>query len=208
MEGIEHCHDIPDMQGQHIRRRIVRFVTGSMTACIYQDELVVSAQRVNIPGHLPGLQALRKPMLEDKWWPFAFDVVMDTDTLMGDIWHRLRSSTDGVGMLPRAGTLPNTHAHWLHDAAPAAGALFVVAIGKLMAAHQEMKRQEEIAGEASGPRPIGAKEEEEPAPPGYRWVHSLWRTLPDGTRDYAAYYGKTAFRFLAPLSSKLRAPKR
>ena len=69
-------------------------------------------------------------------------------------------------------------------------------------------RQEEIAGEASGPRPIGAKEEEEPAPPGYRWVHSLWRTLPDGTRDYAAYYGKTAFRFLAPLSSKLRAPKR
>jgi hypothetical protein len=47
------------------------------------------------------------------------------------------------------------------------------------------------------------------APPvGYRWVSKRWRVLPDGTRDYAAFHGKTAFTSLLPLSSKLRTPKR
>ena len=42
------------------------------------------------------------------------------------------------------------------------------------------------------------------APPiGYRWVSKRWRVLPDGTRDYAAYHGKTAFSVLLPVSSKL-----
>lgn len=45
------------------------------------------------------------------------------------------------------------------------------------------------------------------APVGYRWVSKRWRVLPDGTRDYAAYHGKTAFRYLLPLSSHLPAPK-
>jgi hypothetical protein len=51
----------------------------------------------------------------------------------------------------------------------------------------------------------------EPAPSdtpvGYRWVSKRWRVLPDGSRDYAAYHGKTAFRYLLPLSSHLPAPK-
>lgn len=91
--------------------------------------------------------------------------------------------------------------HWFHDAVPPAGAMLVVVIGKLLAA-------EKLAEE---PPPVLERMEEleeEPAPPGYRWVHRAWRLLPDGTRDYAAYYGKTAFRFLLPVSSKLRLPKR
>jgi hypothetical protein len=98
-------------------------------------------------------------------------------------------------------------AHWMHDAAPAAGAMLVVAVGKLVAAHKEMERQAEAGAGVAGGEP-GGLEAEQPAPPGYRWVSRLWRTLPDGTRDYAAYYGKTAFRFLVPMSSKLRSPKR
>jgi YjbE family integral membrane protein len=96
----------------------------------------------------------------------------------------------------------DAHAHWMHDAMPAMGALLVVAVGKLIASHKEMERQELAAA--------GKQEDvaDATAPTGYRWVHSLWRTLPDGTRDYAAYYGKTAFRFLAPISSRLRSPKR
>ena len=47
------------------------------------------------------------------------------------------------------------------------------------------------------------------APPvGYRRVARRWRVLPDGTRDYAAYHGKTEFTFLLPVSSRLRSPKR
>jgi len=92
-------------------------------------------------------------------------------------------------------------AHWLHEAAPLAGALLVVGVGKWIAARKF---------EAEPPKVLERMEEikEEPAPPGYRWMHRAWRSLPDGTRDYAAYYGKTAFRFLAPISSKLRPRKR
>ena len=93
-----------------------------------------------------------------------------------------------------------SEADWLHAAAPLLGALAVVAVGKSMAARELA----EPAPVHRGPAPLA----EEPAPPGYRWVHRAWRTLPDGTRDYAAYYGKTAFKFLLPLSSRLRTPRR
>lgn len=53
-----------------------------------------------------------------------------------------------------------------------------------------------------------AKVAEPDAPVGYRWVSRRWRVLPDGTRDYAAFHGKTAFSVLLPLSSKLRTAKR
>lgn len=54
-----------------------------------------------------------------------------------------------------------------------------------------------------------AAEPAQPEPPvGYRWVSKRWRVLPDGTRDYAAYHGKTAFSVLLPLSSRLHAHKR
>jgi YjbE family integral membrane protein len=94
----------------------------------------------------------------------------------------------------------DAQAHWLHEAAPVLAALAVVAVGKAIAASRLT---------AEGKHPEGKKiehkpEDDEPAPPGYRWIHSAWRTLPDGTRDYAAYYGKTAFRYLAPISSRLR----
>lgn len=54
----------------------------------------------------------------------------------------------------------------------------------------------------------GSKTNNAEAPPvGYRWVSRRWKVLPDGTRDYAAYHGKTAFSVLLPVSSKLRSPK-
>lgn len=52
-----------------------------------------------------------------------------------------------------------------------------------------------------------AKTAKAEAPGGYRWVAKRWRVLPDGTRDYAAYHGKTAFSFLLPVSSKVRSQK-
>jgi hypothetical protein len=91
-------------------------------------------------------------------------------------------------------------ADWLHNAAPLLGALAVVAVGKSMAT----TKLAEPAPETKGSVPAA----EEPAPPGYHWVHRAWRILPDGTRDYAAYYGKTAFRFLQPVSSRLKSRRR
>lgn len=54
-----------------------------------------------------------------------------------------------------------------------------------------------------------APKEAQPEPPvGYRWVSRRWRVRPDGTRDYAALHGKTAFSELLPVSSRLKQSKR
>jgi len=56
--------------------------------------------------------------------------------------------------------------------------------------------------------PVVGPAASEAPPVGYRWVSRRWKVLPDGTRDYAAYYGKTAFSVLLPVSSRLHAHKR
>ncbi|MCC7082419.1 MAG: TerC family protein [Burkholderiales bacterium] len=45
------------------------------------------------------------------------------------------------------------------------------------------------------------------APVGYHWVSSPWHTERDGRRDYAALHGMHAFRTLAPMSGRVRAPR-
>jgi hypothetical protein len=57
------------------------------------------------------------------------------------------------------------------------------------------------------PPSTGSKAKTDDTPIGYRWVSKRWRVLPDGTRDYAAYHGKTAFNVLLPVSSRLRTHK-
>jgi hypothetical protein len=59
-----------------------------MAARIDEDKLVVGLERINISGHVPALHTLRKPVLQDKRGSFACDLVMDTDALMGHLWHR------------------------------------------------------------------------------------------------------------------------
>jgi YjbE family integral membrane protein len=88
-----------------------------------------------------------------------------------------------------------SNADWLHSMAPVIGALSVVAVGKSIAARR-----------IAAPEPAKARAaEEEAPPPGYRWVHRPWRKLPDGTREYAASYGKAAFKVLLPVSSRVRS---
>jgi YjbE family integral membrane protein len=88
------------------------------------------------------------------------------------------------------------NAHELHTLAPIVGALLVVGLGIWLARAAEKEGTME-------PQVTAAVVEE--APPGYRWVSRRWKTLPDGTRDYAIYHGQEAFRELVPVSSKLRA---
>jgi YjbE family integral membrane protein len=93
-----------------------------------------------------------------------------------------------------------SQADWLHTAAPVVAAIGVVAVGKSLAASKLARLVKQPETEAV--------HEDEPPPPGYRWVHRAWRKLPDGTRDYAAYYGKTAFRYLLPIGARLRSRRR
>jgi YjbE family integral membrane protein len=102
---------------------------------------------------------------------------------------------------PSISTWVDGQAPWLHTFAPAMGAMLVVAVGKSIAVAKLAKINQLPEGQITLP------EDEEPAPPGYHWVHRAWRRLPDGTRDYAAYYGKLAFRHLQPISSRLRRRK-
>ena len=109
---------------------------------------------------------------------------------------------------PVVGPFVQGDAEWVHGAAPLLGAILVVVVGTMMA---RRKVTVSAGGAADAPVPEAvaapALAPEEVAPPGYQWVSRPWRTLPDGTRDYAASYGKTAFRFLAPVSSHLRSPR-
>jgi YjbE family integral membrane protein len=101
---------------------------------------------------------------------------------------------------PAIGPWVDTNAHWLHESAPGMAAVFVVIAGKAAANERIAAAWKVLQGT---PPP-----QEEPAPPGYRWAHRRWRTLPDGTRDYAAYHGKESFRVQLPISSRIRSPRR
>jgi YjbE family integral membrane protein len=110
---------------------------------------------------------------------------------------------------PVVGPFVQGDAEWVHNAAPLLGAILVVVVGTMMAKRKVILSAGEAA-DAPVPAVVAAPapaQSEEVAPPGYRWVSRPWRTLPDGTRDYAASYGKTAFRYLAPVSSHLRSPR-
>lgn len=101
---------------------------------------------------------------------------------------------------PAIGPWVDTNAHWLHESAPGLAAVFVVVAGKAAASEKIAAAWKALQGT---PLP-----QEEPAPAGYRWVHRRWRTLPDGTRDYAAYHGQESFRVQLPVSSRIRSPRR
>jgi predicted tellurium resistance membrane protein TerC len=105
---------------------------------------------------------------------------------------------------PVVGPWVEGNADWLHNAAPVIGALSVVAAGKSLAARKLAPAVEPVAAAV----PVAVAAEAEAAPPGYRWVERPWRKLPDGTREYAASYGKAAFRYLLPVSSKVRSHHR
>jgi len=85
-------------------------------------------------------------------------------------------------------------AHWLHDLAPALGAMLVVLTGKTHAALTVAAAQRALDGEPEVP-------EEKPLP-GYRWSGSHVR------RDYAAYCGTGEYRVLKPISGRMRSAAR
>jgi predicted tellurium resistance membrane protein TerC len=86
-------------------------------------------------------------------------------------------------------------AHWLHTGAPVAATVGVVVVGKWMAsrASREMPEAKVVPNADDQP------------PPGYRYVTRPYRVLKDGSRDYAAYHGKTGYTSLAPVSGRLRS---
>ncbi|OGA24007.1 MAG: hypothetical protein A3H34_07735 [Betaproteobacteria bacterium RIFCSPLOWO2_02_FULL_67_19] len=109
---------------------------------------------------------------------------------------------------PIVGPFVEADAHWLHAAAPLLGAAMVVAVGTTLARARAAQLPQPAVGPAHTERtPPPEISAEEQAPPGYRWVRRSWRTLPDGTRDYAVCHGEEEFRFLRPLSSRQRTPR-
>ena len=86
-------------------------------------------------------------------------------------------------------------AHWLHDLAPAMGAILVVLTGKTHAALTVAAARHALDVQPAEPQ-------EKPIP-GYRW-HGP--SLPQ--RDYAAYCGTGEFRVLRPVSSRMRSAAR
>lgn len=100
-------------------------------------------------------------------------------------------------------------AQWLHSGAPLLGAIMVVTVGTVMARKKAGALPADAPAAAAVECPAAVERApEEEAPAGYRWVNRAWRTAPDGTRDYAVYHGKSSFRTLEPVSSRLRQSRR
>jgi YjbE family integral membrane protein len=109
---------------------------------------------------------------------------------------------------PIVGPLVESDAQWLHGAAPMLGAIMVIVVGTMLARSRATKSpQPEAILIPTESAPPPQEPAEELAPPGYHWVRRSWRTLPDGTRDYAVCHGQEEFKILRPLSSKLREPR-
>src|SRR5262249_28690476 len=79
VEGIEHRHDISRPQGDGICCRVMRFIAPTMPTGIYENELIVGFQRLDIAGYIPGLQTRSASMLQHQWRSFAFDGEVNTD---------------------------------------------------------------------------------------------------------------------------------
>ena len=111
---------------------------------------------------------------------------------------------------PVVETVVQGNSDWLHSAAPLLGAALVVGVGTMIA-RSKSAAPASAAEPASAPAPAPAPAPaaaEEPAPPGYHWVRRAWRTRPGGARDYAVYHGEADFKFLRPLSGRVRSPRR
>src|SRR5215470_4326006 len=88
LEGVEHRHDISDLQGQSIRIGVVRFVTRAMPAGIQKDELVVGFEWLDVSRRRPAPQVPGIPVLKHQGRARALDAVVDTKALIGRVWHR------------------------------------------------------------------------------------------------------------------------
>jgi hypothetical protein len=64
-----------------------------VTTRIDENQHKMIPQRRDVAGLDPILDALRKPVLEDKWRAFALDPVMDADPLIVGVWHVLPPSS-------------------------------------------------------------------------------------------------------------------
>jgi YjbE family integral membrane protein len=103
---------------------------------------------------------------------------------------------------PAVNPLMSGDTEFLHTAAPALGMFLVVAGGKWLGSS---KAASEPAPGTADSADAGQPEEETAPPPGYRWVTRRWKTLPDGTRDYAAFHGEESYRVLVPVSSHVHS---
>jgi hypothetical protein len=60
---------------------------GTVPPRVDQDELVCGLEGVHISQLVPAFYAIGTPMLEHERRPLAFQLVMDTDALVIDLWH-------------------------------------------------------------------------------------------------------------------------
>jgi hypothetical protein len=84
---IQDRDDIHHGDGPGIRGPVVRFITRAMPTGIDQDEPIVALQRLNIPPLVPIRQITIKAVQEHKRGAFPSHVVMNTDALVGGVWH-------------------------------------------------------------------------------------------------------------------------
>ena len=85
IERVEDRDDIPHMQTQFVRRRLVRFVALAMATGVDQDKTVVRLQGVDVPMSRPTLHVPGHSVLQDQSGSLPLDSIVDSDALVGRV---------------------------------------------------------------------------------------------------------------------------
>src|SRR5215470_3965652 len=96
LEGVEHRHNVSDLQWQSIRIGVVRLVTRAMPAGVQEDELVVGFQWLDVPRLRPAPDVPGISVLKHQGRARALDAVVDTKALIARVWHRRYLLTPGI----------------------------------------------------------------------------------------------------------------
>jgi len=79
-ETIEHHDDVIDPTLQVIGGRIMRFIACSVSSGVKENQPVPVPELRGIPKIVPTFQSRQRPVMQNQWYPVAFDKVMDANS--------------------------------------------------------------------------------------------------------------------------------
>src|SRR6516162_7752253 len=91
VEIIQDCGDVLDISLPVIGVGLVGLVACPMTTCVDQDEPILRLQRFHVSQVVPSFQTVSDPMLDHQGLAITLNPIMNSDTLVDRIWHRIAS---------------------------------------------------------------------------------------------------------------------
>ena len=90
-EVVQDLKDVRAACGEGVVRDVMRLVALAVATGVDSDELVVVAQGIDIAVHAPMAKRTAIAVMEDERWSAAFDVIVNANSVVIGVGHRLNS---------------------------------------------------------------------------------------------------------------------